>query len=334
MRKRKARKEHKISAILHSGYPVRHWDHDLGPDQPRLFVLEDEPQVSGTVDVRATKLRLVTEEIGVGLCGAGTELSPDGSFAVVGVFRPVAKADNYTRLERIDLDTGERSVLIDEPDARFTPGPISPDNSQMVVTRESITDPAQAMELTLWLFDFSTGNMKQLVAEWDHWAAPQAWLPRGERLVVTADHRGRSPIFLIDISSGDVTQISTDDASYSNVLVSPDGNTLYALRSSYAFPAEAVRIDLQSGEVSALLGPVARPELPGRIEEISTTAADGAEVRAWLVLPKEGKAPHPMLLWVHGGPLGSWNSWSWRWNPMIMAARGYAVLLPDPAMST
>jgi len=37
---------------------------------------------------------------------------------------------------------------------------------------------------------------------------------------------------------------------------------------------------------------------------------------------------------VHGGPYSSWNAWSWRWNPWIMAARGYAVLLPDPALST
>ncbi|MBM4529968.1 hypothetical protein GS563_14390 [Rhodococcus hoagii] len=40
---------------------------------------------------------------------------------------------------------------------------------------------------------------------------------------------------------------------------------------------------------------------------------------------------HPLLLWIHVGPLGSWNAWSWRWTPWIMAARGYAVLLPDPA---
>jgi dipeptidyl aminopeptidase/acylaminoacyl peptidase len=44
--------------------------------------------------------------------------------------------------------------------------------------------------------------------------------------------------------------------------------------------------------------------------------------------------PAPLLLWIHGGPLGSWNSWSWRWNPWLAAAAGYAVLLPDPALST
>jgi len=54
------------------------------------------------------------------------------------------------------------------------------------------------------------------------------------------------------------------------------------------------------------------------------------------VLP-EGASPDrpaPLLLWVHGGPMSSWNAWSWRWNPWLMAARGYAVLLPDPALST
>jgi dipeptidyl aminopeptidase/acylaminoacyl peptidase len=54
------------------------------------------------------------------------------------------------------------------------------------------------------------------------------------------------------------------------------------------------------------------------------------------VLPSTAAAerPAPLLLWVHGGPMSSWNTWSWRWNPWLAAARGYAVLLPDPALST
>ena len=37
----------------------------------------------------------------------------------------------------------------------------------------------------------------------------------------------------------------------------------------------------------------------------------------WLVLPEDASAenPAPLTLWVHGGPLNSWNSWSWRWCP-------------------
>ncbi len=59
-------------------------------------------------------------------------------------------------------------------------------------------------------------------------------------------------------------------------------------------------------------------------------------MRGWLALPDTATAdtPAPLLLWIHGGPLSSWNTWSWRWNPWLLVARGYAVMLPDPALST
>ena len=59
-------------------------------------------------------------------------------------------------------------------------------------------------------------------------------------------------------------------------------------------------------------------------------------MRGWLLLPEGASdaAPAPLLLWIHGGPLSSWNAWSWRWAPLLAVARGYAVLLPDPALST
>jgi dipeptidyl aminopeptidase/acylaminoacyl peptidase len=36
-RLRTLRKDKKVSAVLHSGYPVRYWDHDVGPDHPHLL---------------------------------------------------------------------------------------------------------------------------------------------------------------------------------------------------------------------------------------------------------------------------------------------------------
>ena len=85
-----------------------------------------------------------------------------------------------------------------------------------------------------------------------------------------------------------------------------------------------------------LHGPAAAPALPGSLTEVTATAEDGTPLRAWLVLPDGASAtsPAPLLLWIHGGPLSSWNSWSWRWNPWLAVAQGYAVLLPDPALST
>ena len=40
-KRRQARKDAGVSAILHETLPVRYWDHDLGPDDPRLFAVTD-----------------------------------------------------------------------------------------------------------------------------------------------------------------------------------------------------------------------------------------------------------------------------------------------------
>ena len=64
------------------------------------------------------------------------------------------------------------------------------------------------------------------------------------------------------------------------------------------------------------------------------TEVDGATVRGWLCLPAEGDSPAPLMLWIHGGPFSSFNAWSWRWNPWVAVAHGWAVLMPDPALST
>jgi len=62
---------------------------------------------------------------------------------------------------------------------------------------------------------------------------------------------------------------------------------------------------------------------------------DGTPLRSWLVLagPQAGPDnPAPLLLWVHGGPLGLVELLDLAgWNPVAGRRRGgYAVLLPEP----
>ena len=61
--RRTARKDNKISAILHESYPIRFWDHDLGPDTPRLMVGEAPGDGVETIE-----LRDVTGHLGTALC--------------------------------------------------------------------------------------------------------------------------------------------------------------------------------------------------------------------------------------------------------------------------
>ena len=325
---RSARKDKKVTAMLHTGYPVRHWDHDLGPDHPHLVVAETDSKES-------VELRDITPTAGAALRETSTTISDDGLFVVTTWTVGDASAARRSTLVRIDTVTGDRVTLVDEADADVYNPVLSPDGTKLAFIRETLTTPESAPRMTLQLYDFGSGAVTGVADGWDRWPTSLAWRPDGSGLVVTADDGGRGPIFTIDLW-GQPVRLTADDAAYTDVRVAPDGESIYALRASYEAPPHVVRVDLRSGEITALRGPDTLPELPGTLTEITARAEDGSTVRSWLALPT-GAAPHapvPLLLWVHGGPLGSWNTWSWRWNPWLLVAKGYAVLLPDPALST
>lgn len=342
--RRKARKDKKVSAILHTGYPVRYWDADLGPAEPRLFAVEPgeakEPGKPSTVDASAPlTLRNLTPGVGGSLREAKTVVSPDGKTIYTSMTKALAKADSREVLAAVDVATGAIKVLLDHEGMSYFPGPVGPDNRTLVVESESDTTPTQAPQVKLHLLNVAGGettDLEPLAHQWDRWPTALAWLPDGSAILAKADDDGASPIFRINVADGGVTQVTKDGAAYTDVVVSPDGTTAYALRSSYGFPPEAVRIDLATGEVVRLPAPAERPAYKGRLERVETTAEDGSRVPAYLALPDKASAdsPAPLLLWIHGGPLGSWNAWTWRWNPWLLVAKGYAVLLPDPALST
>ncbi|MFE4226680.1 prolyl oligopeptidase family serine peptidase [Arthrobacter sp. NPDC056886] len=347
--RRKARKDNKVAAILHSGYPVRYWDADLGPGQPRLFAVESGgPLEAGkptTVDAAPPlKLRNLTPDAGTRLRDTESVVSPDGTMIYSSFAKPLANADSRYVLVGIDVATGTRTVLMDTEGLSYFPGPVSPDGRSLVVLSESDTTPLEAPRVLLHLLDVAgpaagADALTPLAHDWDRWARPAAWLPDGSALLVTADEDGASPVFRIGAAgdqAGQVLRLTDDAAAYTDVVVAPDGRSAYALRSSYEFPAEPVRIDLADRGVVRLPSPAERPHFKGTLERVETTASDGARVPAYLALPEGASAasPAPLLLWIHGGPLGSWNAWTWRWNPWLLVARGYAVLLPDPALST
>ncbi|HEY8373985.1 MAG TPA: S9 family peptidase [Pseudonocardiaceae bacterium] len=335
-KKRKARRDAGVTAILHESYPVRFWDHDLGPARPRLLVTPapntDSGQLTSPTDLTPDADGRVTSDAAI---------SPDGELVAYCYEQHVSAAYGPRTVLRVVRNDGSGDrVLVDIEGMSFHHPVFTPDGSAVVCVRctDSTTDTPP--DFTLVRVDVATGEVQDLLPDFPHHPSRPVLAADGSALYFTADCQGRCPVWRLALTgpdAGTVTRL-TGEGAYSDLCVAPDGTAVYALRSAVDHPPQPVRIDpgLVEQDPVRLPAPGAISRVPGTLTEIQTQVADGRTVRAWLVLP-EGASPEqpaPLLLWVHGGPLNSWNAWTWRWNPWTAAARGYAVLLPDPALST
>jgi dipeptidyl aminopeptidase/acylaminoacyl peptidase len=328
--RRKQRKDLKVSAVLHDASPVRYWDHDLGPGELRLLAAaipaegEAEP-----VDLTPAPGRALDEQ----QCA----LTPDGRTVVTGWAIPDEPGFPRAQLVSIDTATGERRVLAADADAVYADPVVSHDGRRVACVRAVDSTYDEPPLPQVWVIDLETGTGRAVGAGADFWPAAIAWAHDESALFVTSDDHGHHPIFRVDLESDAVSRL-TSTGHFTELCVSPDGAWIYALRDSIDSPPRPVRLDAGATapvDADELPAPGA-VDIPGRLEELTVTVDDGVSVHAWLALPPgaSADAPAPLLLWIHGGPLNSWNAWAWRWNPWLMVAKGYAVLLPDPALST
>jgi dipeptidyl aminopeptidase/acylaminoacyl peptidase len=334
--KHKARKERGVTAQLFESYPIRYWDHYIGPRDRRLYRMP-----APTADETRPELELIADGTGQHLDELGFDVTPDGTTAVTGWHTRRSVTDLATNLVAIDLaspgdGTGERRILA-AGDVAYDGPRCSPDGRSAVCVLETLGDPDHAGRITLWLVDLASGEGRDLAPDLDLWPNSPVWAPDSSSVYFVADQAGRAPAFRVDIGTGEVTRLSAAGA-FSDLCPSPDGGTVYALRNVVASPPQAVALDATTAdqEPRPIPTPGSPLDVPGRVEEMTATASDGTPVHSWLALPADASAtnPAPLVVWIHGGPLGSWNSWHWRWNPWVLVERGYAILLPDPALST
>jgi dipeptidyl aminopeptidase/acylaminoacyl peptidase len=332
--RRAARKDRKVTAILHDSYPVRYWDRDLGPARRRLFAGQPPGAEGGQAE-----LRDLTGHVGAALQEEATwDLSADGRTVVVTWTVPESGGSERSTLVALDTATGERRTLADGAEHEYADPVISPDGRTVAVIRHVRAGPQHPSDVRLVLVPLDGGPECELALGWDRWPGRPTWTPDGSAILTAADDRGSAPIFRVPLDGSVPVRLTADHGAYTDVRVSPDGRWVYALRSAVDAPPAPVRLEAHTAgqQPVPLPSPVPPPLLPGRLTQVDAVAEDGTGLRAWMVVPEEADttAPAPLLVWVHGGPLGSWNAWSWRWNPWLAAAWGYAVLLPDPALST
>jgi dipeptidyl aminopeptidase/acylaminoacyl peptidase len=332
--KHEARKKAGVEALLFEDYPIRWWDHYLGPRERHVFAA---PLPGG--DERITDATDLTPDAGSALVDTTFDVTPDGR-TVITPWRDLSDLTNpRERLAAIDRETGERRFLTELERYWFVQPACSPNGRYVACVRGQSGDPDNAPQQTLWLIDLATGAGRDLTPALDLWPHDPVWAPDSSAVYFSADRAGALAVFRVALDGGE-PELLGGEGAWSDLCPQPDGEGLFAIWSAYDRPPNLAQLstadDRPTRQPVPTFSQLDEVDLPSQLERLTTTAADGTPVGSWLVLPTTASSaePAPLVVWVHGGPLSSWNAWHWRWNPQLLANAGYAVLLPDPGLST
>ncbi|HEX4094154.1 MAG TPA: S9 family peptidase [Trebonia sp.] len=116
-----------------------------------------------------------------------------------------------------------------------------------------------------------------------------------------------------------------------------DGRVV-VVRDDYDLPQQVVIIGPGPDQVLASLAHSGTDYLRstmGAAENVSWSAPDGTVIEGVLCTPP-GAGPYPLILHVHGGPVGAYQrTWAMHGNVVpLLVSRGYAVLHPNPRGSS
>jgi dipeptidyl aminopeptidase/acylaminoacyl peptidase len=146
---------------------------------------------------------------------------------------------------------------------------------------------------------------------------------------------GRPAHVLIDKSAPEAALLVTLLKQFPGVDVqitsaSTDGRKVVFLAHGDDDPGVFYLYDSVTKKASKLLDrvPWIKPQQMAHMEPVSFKARDGLALHGYLTRPlgKEESRNLPLVVFVHGGPYGIWDTWDFDWDAQALASRGYAVL--------
>jgi dipeptidyl aminopeptidase/acylaminoacyl peptidase len=329
-----------------SGGFVRHWDRWATPGTPnRVFVFplaNGQAQGDGVpVDGSDPATGLVADTPTMPF-GGGEEIafSPDGAQAYFAARLSDGAEPGSTNLDIYVSDlTGAAPKLLTGSNAATDTMPAPSPDGRYLAWLAMDRPTYEADRLQVRLLDLAKGTVRNLTADTDLSFGSLAWSADGKHLIAAAEAVLDTPAFRIDPVSGKVERLDLmagNEAHIANVTPLPGGRMLFT-RDSLGNPAELYLSDTM-GQARPLTD-IATTKM-GQMASIVTrrfsfTGANGDTVWGQITRLVDQTGPIPALLYIHGGPQGSFNdSWSNRWNPRVTASQGYAVISVDFRGST
>lgn len=337
-KKWQAFKDRKESAYTTSETLYRFWDRSLPMGRvAHLHVL----------DVRTGRVRDLFEGSDVELARADPDansfdIAPDGR-RIVFAFdpSPVKQLDNRFAIGEIDVRTGAISTVVRDAGWDFGAPRYSGDGRRIAFTA---SHQAKRHTAPYQLALIEHGNRRAKPASWRLVGAgwdrsvdgPLRWSADDGALLFAAEDRGRRHLYSIALDDAEPRIVARGGWVQGFDVA---GDVIATVADAMHHPARVHALRIGSTDAPLRLERFNDERLarfaftPG--EEVEVRGANGDAVQMWLTFPpgfrrgakRSAKArKYPILHSIHGGPHACCgDTFHYRWNTQVFAARGYVV---------
>ena len=216
----------------------------------------------------------------------------------------------------------------------------SPDG-RFIAYRSQATPGFESDRFRLMLYDRKTGTARSLSESLDSWVDEFTFAPNSQTIYLTAEERGRQPIYSVSVSGGSVRKVVSDGFN-GEPHVTKDGSTLVFSRSSMTTPNEVYRANIDGSgvtELSKTNDTFISPFNLKPAEEVTWTGGLGRKVAGWILKPANfnPRKKWPLVVLIHGGPQGAWNdNWGYRCKcgPTTVTSCSLRIRAAQPATAS
>lgn len=185
----------------------------------------------------------------------------------------------------------------------------------------------------LMVMNADGSNPRPLAASLDRWINAFRFSGDGRFVYFTYESHGGVGLARVSVEGNELETLLDGPRVVSGFDVGNDGKIVVRLHNANDAPDLYL---LDDGELSRLTD-INRAWFDehrlGDKTLVRYRVADGTEVEAFLTLPPGGGTDLPLVLKIHGGPVGQF-AWGFDFGTQYLAARGYAVIEPNPRGSS
>ena len=266
---------------------------------------------------------------------------------------PAASTNNDVFTLRLD-DPAAKAVKVSTSPGSDDGPAYSPDGKYLAF-RSQARNGYESDRFRLVVFDREKKTAAELLPKpFDRWVDEFTWMPDSQHLLFTEGNEGEEPYGIVSVtehSAGYYEHRTRLDARGEFSDIHPLGDlTVIATRMTVDHPSEIVALAPQNYDASGnVVGSQAIQVLTHfnsallteidllKMEPFWFPGAENTKVQGFLIRPPnfDPNKKYPLKFLIHGGPQGAWgDGWSYRWNPELMAASGYVVVMINPRGST